>query len=43
MRYEATWVRAGDIVMTGSMQNTKFAEEPNRLRLDITGLETVEL
>jgi 2-keto-4-pentenoate hydratase len=36
-------LRAGDVVMTGSMVTTKFPEAPGHWRFEVTGLGSVEL
>jgi 2-keto-4-pentenoate hydratase len=36
-------LRAGDIVMTGSVVTTKFPDRPSAYRFDVTGLGAVEL
>jgi len=35
-------LRAGEVVMTGSMVSTKFPTEPERYRFDLTGLGSVQ-
>jgi len=40
---EGAGLRAGDIVMTGSLVTTKFPDRPASFRFDVKGLGTVEL
>jgi 2-keto-4-pentenoate hydratase len=38
-----TGLRAGDVVMTGSLVTTRFPDRPGAYRFDVTGLGSVEL
>ena len=40
---QGTGLRAGDIVMTGSVVTTKFPDRQSAYRFDVTGLGAVEL
>ena len=40
---EGTQLRAGEVVMTGSMVTTKFPTGPSRYRFAISGLGDVDL